>query len=371
MKKNKKSLFFFTPSLLPDSDAASVRNNYLLNELALKGFRIKIHSFTTNLKFKPYSNKFSIYRRLIGEIFSGLELLFRVMISNQKYYFFSSPPFLTVLIATWGVRLKLQKYILDIRDIYPEVYFELGIIKKNSFIGKLLLSITKSFYKNASLISVTSEGQENSIKNISPTANTVIIYNGFDPMCFRPNLLKRPDFTVVFHGNLGKFQKIDLLVEIAEKFEKLDPSVKFLVMGEGPGEVYIKKSNLNNLNYLGKVNYSDIPQIISECHLGISFRSDDEISKTAMPVKIFEYIGVEIPFILTPLGEASKKFNAHDIALTFENSQKEEIIQSIINIKNNRSLYKSIVENIKKYKHLYSRKNNAEKLIQEIEKLIL
>ena len=349
----KKNIFYFTPSLINESNAAAVRNYWLHKVLNDHCQKIKLIS-NKDFIFKLPNNNQSTFTRLLKETFSGINLFFKVLFNKSDIYFFSSPPYITIMIGIIACWLKNKKYILDIRDVYPEVLFDLGVVQPNSIIGKILSSLTSKAYNKAYKIITVTEGFKLVIEKY--TDNKVeLIYNGYDPELFKPSHEKFEKFTVVFHGNLGKFQRIDLLVEVAKVMEQTHPEIQFKIIGSGPGEKYLHNPP-GNLEYLGKMPYQDIGKFIAKCHLGISLRTDDEISKEAFPVKVFEFIGVGIPVIVSPPGEASKFVEKNNLGFTTTNDP-QEIKERIMNVYSNQSFNKDT-------SGTFSRHNQSLKLLK-------
>lgn len=331
MIKQKKNIFYFTPALPPASNAAAVRNYWFIKTLKEDGHNLSVVT-GEDLFFKLPSNQESAVKRLIKEVCAGLSLFFKVLYSNKDLFFFSSPPYITIMIAIFACWLRGHKYILDIRDIYPHVFFNLGLIAKDSLPAKMLLKVTGLMFTKAQHVITVAEGLVNLVKEMSPSAKIKLIYNGYDDDLFKPSTEKFKKFTVVFHGNLGKFQRIDLLRKVAEKMLTADPEIKFKVIGYGPGEKFLQEPPAN-LEFLGKIDYQDIAKYIAKCHLGISLRTEDQISRDALPVKMFEYIGVGIPVIVTPKGEAGKLIESEKLGFQLDNNVAE-IIENILEIKN-------------------------------------
>lgn len=325
----KKNIFYFTPYYLPDNNAAAVRNFWFVKTLREDGHEVKLVT-GKDLAFKLPKNTDSAIKRLLMEQMAGFSLALKILFSKNDLYFLSSPPFFTVLVASLACRLLGKKYILDIRDLYPEVFVNLGLLPKESTAYKYILKFTQIMYNGAQSIITVTEGLENKIRKHSPKAEIHRIYNGYDSALFKPSNEKFDKYTVVFHGNLGKFQRIDLLVDVAREMEKTHPEIQFKVIGHGPGAELLKTPP-SNLEYLGPMKYEEIAHYIAKCHLGISLRTDDEISKDAVPVKVFEYMGVGLPILVTPKGEASKLIEKEKLGYGRDNNLNE-IVSTISKI---------------------------------------
>lgn len=309
-QNNSKDIFYYSPYLPPENNAAAIRNHWFIRVLK-ENHNLKVHS-NQNTIFKLPTNKQGLIIRLLKESFVGLELSLRILFSFKKTYILSSPPYITILLASITCAILKKRYILDIRDVYPNVFFSLKILKEDSLAGKFLKFLTRYTFHRAKTVITVTEGFKNKILDFAPKTNIEIIYNGYDDELFKPSDDKFENYTVVFHGNLGKFQRIDLLVEIAKEVFEKDPTIQFNVIGKGPGEKYLQDPP-PNVEYLGEMKFEELGKYIAKCHLGLNLRTDDEISNNTIPVKVFEYLGVGIPVLSTFFKDIQKFDNIYQI----------------------------------------------------------
>jgi glycosyltransferase involved in cell wall biosynthesis len=330
-------VFAYTPFYPPQSQAAAVRSYWLLKTLKEADHEVRTFSSiktseTQSLIFNPTDNKQSFLKRLIFETLAGLELFLRIFFSNQELYLLSSPPFITIFIAHFGCILRKKKYIIDVRDIYPDVYFAQGLIKEESIPGRLIKRMTSFMYSHAHGVLSVTPGLVQKIKKLSPKARVELLINGYDRELFIPSKEKYSCFSVIFHGNMGKVQDIPVILSVAKLLEKED--IDFIFIGEGPQSELFKKEVPNNVRYLGSKSYTEIPAFIAKAHVGFSARRDDDIGADAFPVKVFEYIGVGIPVIMTPYSGIMKNMVQSGI-YEFQNSQIKEMAKKILDLKKN------------------------------------
>ena len=308
-------------------NASSIRTSYFLKELKQK-FEVKL-IFPL---FPHAKNSRPLWWRLVKEILSGIELSSRLILSNHKLVILSSPPYVTILIAALSMAVLKRKFILDIRDPYPEVLFELNIFSPTSILGKILKSLTKfSLSKSLGVVTATN-GVEKIIKSYNANKNITSVLNGFDPEIFSP---KPPDkkfekFTLIFHGNLARMQNINLLTQVASLCPE---NIDILVAGSGPLEKKVKQEK--RITFLGSLSYKDVAQVVNKSHVGLSFRKDGFVNRASFPVKIFEYIGAGIPVITTPQSDVGNFLEENNLGYQFQNTELEKIIEKIIHLKDN------------------------------------
>lgn len=371
-----KNIAYITADFLPSSNAISVRSGFFIDRLIRENNNVVVFTSVKNDKYNIVKNSSSLPTnrdgylwRVLKEFFYGIELFFRILAyKRMDLYILTSPPFFIIVFAFLAARIKNKNnIILDVRDLYPDVFFENKLLKRTSFLGKIFARIESYLYKNSIKIITVTEGLKLKIINKGiPPYKVVVVKNGFDKNIFRPSSVKYDNFTIVFHGNLGQFQNIEILLGVIEYFNRYDSAVHFLVIGKGSKDFLMKNKHLDSLKYIEFMIYEDIPKEISKCHLGVSFRTDDELSKLSFPVKVFEYIGVGIPIIVTPLSEAGKLIEEEEFGIECSNNL-EDIIKNIQAIRDNYQFY---IDNLAKTGKNFSRQCEA-KIFNDIIKYIL
>ncbi len=326
-------ILYFTPFYPPQGEAAATRAYWFTKALIEAKHQVIVLN-ASDFTLRPASNKDRAVVRLLKENLAGIELFFRVITSRSDLIILSSPPFFTVIWGAIGAIVSGQKFILDVRDLYPEIFFELKMIRENSLAGKFARSLTKFLYRRAHEVITVTQGLCREISAYGEKRPHLIM-NGYDPDLFFPGKPeeKFPRFTMVFHGTMGKMQNIETLLKLASILE--NEEIDILVAGDGPKVEEILEANRKNIKYLGNVPYGEIPLLLRKCHLGLSFRTDDKIGKEAFPVKVFEYVGSAIPVVLAPKGEAGQIVEKNNYGKEFENSEVILMKEHILSVKNN------------------------------------
>jgi len=362
-----KNIFIFSQNFTPSSLGDSIRIKSIVQYLNDNGYNVTLFTTTNDPKriensllkiyilnwAIPY-NKDRFFTRLVKEIILGIELFFKLLfLKNKSYYFFTSPPFLTNLLGILATIFKKGNLIIDVRDLYPDVYVNQGLISESSSIHKLLSYLEKSIYKRAFYILCATEGLEREIINRSNKNKVILLRNGYANF-FKISSIKQNNFTVVFHGSLSKFQNIDLLIDIIKKINNLTQEIKFIIIGSGPKEIILKNLISDNLLFLGRLSNEETAYIVNKCHLGISLRDDSKISIDSFPVKLYEYIGAGIPSIATPISEGGRILEKLKIGFNLDNNCKS-IIDLIIKLHLDTDFYNEIIKQNIKYRNKFSR----------------
>jgi glycosyltransferase involved in cell wall biosynthesis len=172
----------------------------------------------------------------------------------------------------------------------------------------------------------------------------------------------------VFHGNLGYYQDLELIKKVGQRLLQKKMEVKILIAGKGSEDYRLNPNNIpENIEYIGSQPYERIPEIIKKAHIGLSFRKPGKISEDSFPVRTYEYIGVGLPIVITPISEAGNFVSSNGIGFQFESDNIEGILAIIEQLYCNNSLYNDIVDRIKLNRHEFSR----ERMSSEFAKLII
>jgi glycosyltransferase involved in cell wall biosynthesis len=197
---------------------------------------------------------------------------------------------------TIGVPALLKKwfhntpFIFEARDVWPEAVIAIGALK-NKILQKLLYSLEQLIYKKASAIVPLSVDMKYSIvkRYTKLTSKPIeVIENISEINRFQNGYLKEvsvltkkigtsPRFPILYAGTFGRVNGIAFVVALAEKLILLDPSIVFVLIGEGAEKNAIiqlakDKGVLNkNIFILDSVSKQDLPQLYYECSMGSSF----------------------------------------------------------------------------------------------------
>ena len=158
--------------------------------------------------FPTPNNRSSLSVRFIQEVLLGLDLgrrLYRVR-KETDICMITSPPFFMGFICSFFARYAKIRYFFDVRDRYPNVLVDLGVISAGGFLERWLKKMERRIYENAEYTITVTTGLLHSLQKDYPKFDFHLVRNGFDENGFSQTLLespKRNDFTVVYHGRLA------------------------------------------------------------------------------------------------------------------------------------------------------------------------
>jgi glycosyltransferase involved in cell wall biosynthesis len=231
---------------------------------------------------------------------------------NTKYdgiIWYSPTIFWGPLIKGLKQRFHLKAYLI-LRDIFPDWALDLGIIKKG-IIYRFLKVVEKFQYKQADTIGVQSPNNLNYFKRSYPNHLDKVetLWNWIGPkekyihgLNLNSNNLKGR-FIYTYIGNMGVAQNMDLIIDLAERFQKLtelSEAVGFLLVGRGSEvkrlKILIEIKQLKNIALLDEVSMESIPSLLQMCDVGM-ISLDPRLCSHNIPGKFLSYVREGIPVL--------------------------------------------------------------------------
>ncbi len=168
------------------------------------------------------------------------------------------------------------------------------------------------------------------------------IPNGSDPVLFDParaaeTVLERfPEtFKVFWMGNAAtSWQGIEVMLEVAEKMEKRDRNVLFILV---TGESLVTLPVRSNVLLLRQLSYTDLPHYLAAADACLClYKPYDWISYGfyGSSLKLFDYMAAGKPVLASRMGQIADIIRDGDNGLLVDNDG-ERIAEKIIELKDN------------------------------------
>lgn len=231
----------------------------------------------------------------------------------------SSPNFFSVISAYIMSRIRHVPYIFEVRDLWPGIFIELGVLK-NRYLIKLLESIEIFLYRRAAgVVPVTQGFADNITRRGIPSEKIEVITNGVDLDTYTPNIinyslrkelnLPLDAFILLYIGAHGISHGLQSVIEAAYLLRH-DVGIHFLFVGEGADKAKLislaQKKQLENVTFMkGQPRERVILfyQLADACI--VPLRNVHGLS-TFIPSKMFEIMACGKPIIAPLHGEAAE-----------------------------------------------------------------
>ena len=231
----------------------------------------------------------------------------------------SSPTFFSIGAAWVLARLKRARLIVEIRDLWPAIFVELGVLTSRWVIG-LLERLELAAYRAADEVVVVSEGfRENLISRGVPAGKVHTIRNGvtlgrFDPdaaadPAVRARLGARPgDCLVLYAGTHGISHGLPCVADAARRLH--GEPVRFAFVGDGSDkarlQMRVAELGLDNVTLLPRVPHDEVPALLAAADICLVPLRDVPLFATFIPSKLFEYLAAGRPVVGAVTGEAAQ-----------------------------------------------------------------
>jgi glycosyltransferase involved in cell wall biosynthesis len=229
--------------------------------------------------------------------------------------------------------------------------------------------------KRSDVVVCVSQNLKRQIATISPDSAIEVVPNGvhtetFDPRRFQRTLVKAglglsDKFVIGYTGSYQNWHGLDLTLEIASLLKKIGADFHFLLIGHGAGfnavQNKIRTMGLTDLfTQIKTVPHDDIPYHLAafDCAL-MTYPKMEEFYFS--PLKMFEYMAMEIPIISTAIGQIAEIITHGKTGLLVSSVRPEDFVQTLL--KNRAALVEIGREARSLMVEQYSWRRNAERVV--------
>lgn len=257
------------------------------------------------LKMRTRKYSHNLYNRLLLYTEMMYKFIRTVRRLNPEYdYILASTPAIFVGMAGMAAKKRLKcPLILDVRDLWPDSLLGTGAFNHRPIIF-LAGWIEKRIYRAAKHIVVNSEGFKPHIVSKGIEA---------DKISFMPNSLNNKDIeakpslhkdnealTVVYTGNVGLAQDLDIFLKAAELMSKRR-DVNFKIMGYGYRYKELKdrvnQAGMDNLEIIDASNKKEAVEAVNQADIAFVSLIPQRVFDKVLPGKIVDYMSMGKPII--------------------------------------------------------------------------
>lgn len=271
-------------------------------------------------------------------------------------------------------RLCGKKMILDIHDSTPETYFARYGGNANKLLFKLLCWEEAFCCGLANkVICVNHMQRDELVKRGIPSKKIAISMNVPDPKWFGmgsvpPGNKSSKKKKMIYHGTIAKRLGIDLAIRAFARICPKDSEMEFHILGNGEGiDECVALSGLLELD--GHVHFSKkmLPleylfDILRDMDVGIVANRKNVATEQMLPVKMLEYIALNIP-VVVPRLKAIQYYFTDDMVSYFEPDNIDSLFHAILNLFNDEHRRKSQAEKAKAFLDRYGWEKHKLELI--------
>jgi glycosyltransferase involved in cell wall biosynthesis len=317
-----------------------------------------------------YSNKQSHLRRITSFLsFCLLSIYVGLRTKGVDVIYASSTP-LTVGIPAMVIKwAKHIPFVFEVRDQWPEIPIELGIII-NRFLIKILLWLEKTIYKNCSSIVALSPGQADGIRAVlTPDSRNrglteekpiIVIPNSCDIDLFRPVIdgsavrqrMGWGNKLVLLHtGAMGKVNGLDFVIDAAERLKE-HSDIMFVLIGDGNQKPFlesrVKELGLTNVEILSSVPKQELPEFYAAADMGLVIIGNFPIIEHNSANKFFDSLSAGKPVLLNYSGWQRKILEGNEAGLGCDLFNLDQFVEKVLYLNSHRKQIEQMGQNARR-----------------------
>jgi len=302
-----------------------------------EGYRLKLIQkvmidgvLVTRVPLFPSLDKSRLGRIVNYLSFAISSLLYGLFLAKRPDVIYAYHPPLTVGISALIIKLfRRIPVVLDIQDMWPDTLKATGMITNARLLG-FVSKVCNLIYSSVTKIVVLSPGFKKLLINRGVSDSKIeIIYNWADEKVLRSTTNETPKelasiegFKVLFAGNVGQAQGLNVILDAALSFKDKVPKPQFLVLGRGLQLNEIKRRandlNLDNVHFLAAVGMEEVGAFLGSVDALLIHLNSDPLFEITIPGKTQAYMAVGKPIIMGVSGDASNLVSRADCGVCFE-----------------------------------------------------
>lgn len=249
-------------------------------------------------------------------VLSGL-LFAPFMLRNKKFdaiFVYAPSPILQAIPAIYLGWLKKCPVVLWVQDLWPESLSATGHVRSR-VVFQIVGWLVGYIYRHVDLILVQSRAFEDSVQSYATGVPIVYHPNSVDEAFSKPVAHDVPHvtgldakFSVLFAGNVGVAQAVEVIVEAAFLLKDYD-DIHFVVMGEGSRREWmsqeVRRRNLSNVSLPGRFPVETMPGFMQQASALLVTLADRPIFAATVPSKVQAYLAAGRPILACLNGEGA------------------------------------------------------------------
>lgn len=251
-------------------------------------------------------------------VLSGL-LFAPWLLRRKKFdvvFVYAPSPILQAIPAIFLGWLKGCPVVLWVQDLWPESLAATGYVRNRTVLG-LVERAVRFIYRHVDLLLVQSEAFIPPVAALASGTEVRYYPNSVDESFARPPTVAAPEiagldrgFSVLFAGNLGSAQAVEVIVEAATLLKDHAGDINFVVLGEGSRREWMLREararGLGNLHLPGRFPVETMPACMQKASALLVTLADREIFRATIPSKVQAYLAAGRPILACLNGEGAR-----------------------------------------------------------------
>ena len=294
-----------------------------------------------------------IFKRILNYVsYQKAAVIAALFVPRSDIMIATSPQFFCGLAGAISSLFRRGKFILEIRDIWPDSIATVDAIS-NKMILRILSIFERFMYYTANHIVAVGQGyKEELLARGVPAEKISVIPNGVDADFFAPqqkenrfrsvrNLQNK--FICSYIGTIGMAHGLEVVLRAAKKLQAAgDTRTIFLLVGDGARkselERQVQEQGLFNVMFTGLLPKQEMPEALAAADCCLVHLRDTALFRKVLPSKIFEMLSMEKPILMGVLGEAAQLVTEAQGGSVFKPEDDDALLQALKELQSNPDL---------------------------------
>ena len=321
------------------------------------------------------------WRRMVSYVsfFGSAALIGALRVSRPDIVVATSPQLLCACAGYALARLKGVPFVFEVRDLWPESIIAVEAMPDN-LIVRGLKRVARHLYRHSSKIVTVGHGYKRQIEQrySIPPERIEVVPNGVDLATFVPaprdNEVRRQygwgdRLVLLYVGTHGMAHALHVVLEAARQLRD-DPEKLFVFVGEGARKAQLKRQaaelGLENVQFIDQQPKARIPLFYAACDIGLVTLRNTPLFQDVLPSKIFEYLGMQRPVIISVDGEARKLVQDAGSGIFVPPENVEQLVDAIRSLAAQPALLESMGRSGRRYVTAHYRRERLAQTYHEL-----
>ncbi len=322
-------------------------------------------------------NKIRLVLNYASFVVAGFFFAHFTRIKADQVFMFETSPFTQCLVGKWYAKRRKIPCSIYVQDLWPENVISVAGVSNATAI-KAIDKMVDGIYNTCDRIYATSPSF---VGRLNERGSTHI--NGESKVRYWPQYAEdfyKPsdspiDFgtdepKVIFTGNIGYAQGLDVLPKIAKSLKECGQKVKFVIVGSGRYEKAfveeIEKTQVQEYFMLtGRKPPQDIPALLAGADAAFLSFADDELWRMTIPAKLQSYMACGMPVFAIAGGETKRVIEEADCGVVCDSRDADKAADALMAMLSDKSRLREQGQNALVYNEKHF---DREKLLDEIDR---
>ncbi|WP_078556027.1 glycosyltransferase family 4 protein [Bacillus alkalicellulosilyticus] len=257
-------------------------------------------------------------------------------------YIFEVSPMTQALPGVWYAKKRKIPCYLYVTDLWPENVEIVAGIKNKSILNALGVMVDY-IYKRCDRIFTSSRSFIEAIHQRGVELDKLEFWPQYAEDYYVPvnkeiasatEVPMDDTFNIIFAGNIGVAQGLDILPDVAKILKRSNIKVRFNIVGDGRyKETLINKVNNNNIqelfNFIPKQPATKIPELMAACDATLISLSKSKVFSMTLPAKTQSCLACGLPVIVSADGEIQQIINEAGAGVCSDAGETEKLAENI------------------------------------------